>query len=774
MDIQKLIHFMPLEAKAKLCIDGALWRTRGFSEYNIPILVMSDGTNGLRHFKDQISIDPTKQEFRKNVDAKLDTEAGQSMTYSATCFPTGSAMACSWDVELAEEVASTVANECKGHGVGLLFGPGMNTRRHPLDGRGFEYFSEDPCLAGEIAGHYVLGLQKHDVGGCLKHFVCNNSNYMRTIYDSVVEERALREIYLAAFERAIQVGKPAAVMSSYNLLNGVQASENSWLLTDVLRKDWGFEGMVISDSSAIKDPVAAFSAGLDWQMPYSESAATRLVEAVRNGTMAERDLDKHCERILRTVERYSRQNKDLETIDFDANHEVARKAAQNCAVLLKNEDQLLPIKKGSVRKIAVLGDVAVHPVFQGSGCACVPAMTVDIPLEEIRRLCFEGVEIVYAQGYRQDDTTDDSLLAEAADIAASCDLAIVFAAARLPLEDDDFNRKDMALQASHNLLIETVSQVQKNTAVVLNHGEAVELPWADSVKAILDMWFSGEGSGSAAASLLFGLASPCGKLAVSMPFRLEDTPAYLNFPGENYRTVYGEGIFVGYRYYEKRKMATRFPFGHGLSYTNFRYEGLCMSADSCKVNQPLSAKLTITNVGSLPGAEVVQCYVRDNHSRLQRPEKELKHFCKVYLQPGESKEVRFDFNERDFAYYDPVYGGWIVDSGKFEVLIGSSSSDIRLSAEVYLESNQKYLPQIRTDMHFNELFQYEKARKVFYDFLIDLNQLKPEDDNPNTDRLFMTNFWGIAEYLDYMLPHIITPQMMQDLVERMKQAEAGA
>lgn len=771
MNIKETISAMRLEDKAKLCIDGALWRTRGFPEYDIPILNMSDGTNGLRHFRNQAAIDPTKTIFRENMDAKLDTAEGQSITDDATCFPTGSAMACSWDTDLAEEVAAAVANECKGHGVGMLFGPGLNIRRHPLDGRGFEYYSEDPCLAGEMAGHYVIGLQQHDVAGCLKHFACNNSNYMRTIYDSVVEERALREIYLAAFERAIRVGKPAAVMSSYNLINGIQASENPWLLTQVLRNDWNFEGMVISDSSAIKNPLAAFSAGLDWQMPYSESAAQILVDAVCSGELSEEVLDMHCARILKTVEQYSRQNKPLEPIDFEANHTLARKAARNCAVLLQNRDNLLPFQAGSVRRIAVLGDVAVHPVFQGSGCARVPAMTVDIPLEEIRALCPESVEIVYAPGYNADDTTDDSMLEEAAKLAASCDAAVVFAAARLPLETDDYNRSDMRLQESHNRLIEAVGAVQQNTAVVLCHGEAVELPWVDSVKSILDMWYTGEGSGHAVAELLFGHASPCGKLAVTFPIRLEDTPGYLNFPGENYKLPYEEGIFVGYRYYEKRKMQTRFPFGHGLSYTQFAYTDLQVSAASTKVGDPVHATLTITNTGNVPGAEVVQCYVRDTHSRLKRPEKELKHFAKVYLQPGESKTVTFDFCERDFAYYDPAYGGWIVDSGEFVLLFGASSADIRLSAVVTLESTQKYMPPIRTEMHFNELFSYPNARNVFYKFLEDLQQLKPEDNCKETDQLFLTNFWGIAEYLDYMLPHLVTPQMMRKLVYEMKRAE---
>lgn len=769
-DIEKLLQRMSLKEKAQLCIDGALWRTREFSDLGIPILSMSDGTNGVRYIKNQRDIDPEKTIFRTSIRASLDTEEGQNNTNPATCFPTGSAMACSWNVDLAREVAAAVANECKSYGIGMLFGPGMNTRRHPLDGRGFEYFSEDPCLAGEMAGHYVAGLQQHEVAGTLKHFVCNNSNYMRTSYDCVVEERALREIYLAAFERAIQVGKPAAIMISYNLLNGIQACENKWLLTDVVRKDWNYDGLLISDSSAVKDYLAAFNAGLDWEMPYSVNAAKAIEDGVRSGKMDAKVLDAHCRRILMTVQKYSREGKALEAVDYAQHHKLAQKAASECAVLLKNERNLLPLKPDAYMTIAVLGMVAEKPVFQGSGCACVPAKTVDSPLQEIRLACQETTQVVYMPGYDESDNMSDEGLQAAVKAAVSADVAIVFAAARLPLETDDYNRKDMRLVASHDKLIEEVAKAQKNTIVILNNGEAVELPWADRVSSILDMWYTGEGSGKAVADLIFGKENPSGKLAVSMPYRLEDTPAYFNFPGENHRIVYGEGIYVGYRYYEKKKIPVRYPFGHGLSYTNFTYSNLLLSKACCRADEPVTVTFDVTNTGSCSGAEVVQCYIRDTHSRLPRPEKELKHFAKVYLDPGETKQVRFDLSERDFSYYDTEFGGWIADSGEFEVLIAASSNDIRLSQMLQVVSNQHFVPLFKPDSHFLEIFSNAKSREVFYHFLIEHGELLPEDMCAQSDTLFETNFWGMEQYLDYMLPSKITPEMMRELADKMNKA----
>ena len=771
MDIDKTLKEMSLENKVKLCIDGALWRTAAIPENDVPILYMSDGTNGLRFWKNQKDQDPMSRDFSSEFGSMtMDDEDGINRTYEATCFPTGSALACSWDRGLAQEIAAAVANECKSHEVGMLFGPAMNTRRHPLDCRGFEYFSEDPCLAGEMAGSYVIGLQENEVSGTLKHFVCNNQNFQRTNYDSVVEERALREIYLAAFERAIKVGHPGCIMVSYNLLNGVQACENPWLMTQVLREEWGYDGLIISDSSAVKDAVKAYEAGMDWIMPFSLAYRNEVVEAVRSGRMKEETVDFHARKVLEAVARFSRHGKPVETVDYAAHHRLAQKAAAGCGVLLKN-DGILPIGPGRVKSLAVIGRVAEEPVYQGSGCACVHAVDVDSPLEAIRKECgARGISMAYVPCYDADDNADDAMIAEAAAAASKADAAIVFAAARLPHEDDGYNRSDIRLNGCHDRLVAAVAAAQPDTAVVLNNNESVELPWNDDVNAILDMWYAGEGSGKAVSDLLFGNANPSGKLPVTFPMRLEDTPAYLNFPGENERTVYGEGIYVGYRYYEKRSLKPRYAFGHGLSYTSFAYSDIKVSAERCRLGDGLRVSLRIRNTGTMAGAEVVQLYIHDGHSRLPRPVKELKGFEKVFLEPGEEREVSFTLAERDFQYYDTLYGGWIADSGEFGILVGSSSDDIRLEASVYIESPQEYVPLYRNDTHFSEIMGNPTARKLFYAFMLEHGFLKLEQVNEATDISLSSTFWGVGQYMDYMVPAEVTPEMIRDLVDRINKA----
>lgn len=779
MDVKKIVSEMTLEEKARLCFDESTYQTVPYEKYGIPKLVMTDGTSGVCYHEDNPSFKGEDIVFLDVLKAETDVEiingrpkAAEEMEHVSeqTCFPAGSGLACSWDVDLAEEIAAACAEECKGLGIGMLFGPGMNIRRAPLDARGFEYYSEDPCLSGEMAGHYVIGLQKNDVAGCIKHFACNNSNYMRSKSNSVVDERALREIYLAGFERAINVGKPAALMTSYNQINGEQTVESKWLLTDILRNEWGFDGMVISDYCSVKDNLKAFEAGLDWEMPLSISGANILVKAVQDGRLDEAVIDKHCENILKVVDRYSRQGKEIPEVDFKAHHKLVEKAALECGVLLKNEDNILPVDTKRFHKIAVLGDAAVHPVFQGTGCASVNAKYVDIPLDEIKKLCSDDVTVNYAAGYTDNTTVDTALLKEAADVAKEADLAIVFVSATVPFETDDFNRRDMKIEKSHEALLEAVSRLQKNTVVVLTNCEAVEMPWADSVKAVLDMWFTGQGYGKAAAELLFGLASPSGKLPVTLPLRYGDVPCYLNYPGENYENVYEEGLFVGYRYYEKRKMTTRYPFGHGLSYTSFAYSDISVSAKECELGSPLTVSVKVTNSGKMAGAEVVQCYISDGHSRLKRPIKELKHFAKIMLEPGECRTVTFELNERDFAYYDPKYkkGGWIVDQGVFTILIGSSSADIRQSAEVIINnSKQKYVPFIEPDSHFLDVMKNEHAKEVLYQYLLENHLMEEKDLTPENDELLEGNFWGMAQHFDFASPKITTPERMQELADKM-------
>jgi beta-glucosidase len=766
MDIVSTIKKMTLQEKVELCIDASMLRSAAMPHLGIPELIMTDGTNGVR-LLNITPPDPSSTNFLQSLKSSFDSDEALSMTYPATCFPTGSSLACSFDIALTEKIGSAVAEECKSLGVGLLYGPGLNTRRNPLDGRGFEYYSEDPCLAGELAAAYVNGLQNNGVAGCVKHFVCNNSNYMRTIYDNIVEERALREIYLAAFERVIKKAKPAMVMGSYNLINGVQACENHWLLTELLREEWGYEGVVISDCGAVKDHINAFLAGIDFEIPHSKIAIDNLVQAVEEEKISEQALNRHCERVLELVLTYARDGKQPPQIDFQKHHELAREAALQCAVLLKNDEQLLPLNKNEIKHIAVVGDWAEHPVYQGTGCAIVRAQKVDIPLHEIRKICGQSIQVSYEPGYKDSNKIDDQLLARAVLAAQKADTVILFAGTNLPKETDDYNRKDIKIEQAQEQLIHAVSAVNNNVIVVLMNGESVEMPWIENVKAVLDMWYSGEGCGHAVAQILFGEKNPCGRLAVTMPLKLSDVPGYLHFPGENHKHYYEEGVFVGYRYYEKKELAPLFPFGHGLSYTQFAYTDIHLNKQNIVLPETATVSLSITNMGKIAGCEIVQLYIADGHSRLKRPLKELKHFAKVFIEPGETKSLAFELNERDFAYFDPVFNKWVVDTGTFDLLIGASSQDIRLKKEIQVTNTKRYYQRFKRDSHYLEIFEDAHAKKVFFDSLVEWGLIKQSDITPELESEFLISFWGLAQHFELVASYKVTEDMIDEMVRRM-------
>jgi beta-glucosidase len=766
MDIGSIIKKMTLQEKVELCIDASMLRTVTMPNLGIPELIMTDGTNGVR-LQNIMPPDPRTANFLQSLKSSFDSDEALSMTYPATCFPTGSSLACSFDVALTEKISSAVAEECKSLGVGLLYGPGLNTRRNPLDGRGFEYYSEDPCLAGELAAAYVKGLQNNGVAGCVKHFVCNNSNYMRTIYDNIVEERALREIYFAAFERVIKKAKPAMVMGSYNLINGVQACENHWLLTEILREEWGYEGVVISDCGAVKDHINAFLAGIDFEIPHSKIAIDKLVQGIEEEKISEQELNKHCERVLELVLTYTREGKQRPQIDFQKHHELAREAALECAVLLKNDEQLLPLNKNEIKHIAIVGDWAEHPVYQGTGCAIVRAQKEDIPLHEIRQICGDSVQVLYEPGYINPNENDDKLLSRAVVIAQNADAVIVFAGSNLPLETDEYNRKDINIEHTHEQLIRAISAVNKNVIVVLMNGESVEMPWIENVKAVLDMWYSGEGCGYAVAQLLFGEQNPCGKLAVTMPIKLSDIPGYLNLPGENHKHYYEEGIFVGYRYYEKKVLKPLFPFGYGLSYTQFDYSDVQLSKLNITLPETVTVSFSITNSGKRVGCEIVQLYIADGHSRLKRPVKELKYFAKVDIEPLETKLVSFELSERDFAYFDPAFDEWVVDTGTFELLIGASSQDIRLQKELHVINTKRYNHKFMRDSHYLEIFEDAHAKKVFFDSLVEWGLIKQSDITPELENEFLISFWGLAQHFELVASYKVTEEMIDEVVRKM-------
>ncbi|WP_324668746.1 glycoside hydrolase family 3 C-terminal domain-containing protein [Geochorda subterranea] len=663
--VQELVRQLTLEEKAALCSGATAWRTEAVERLGIPSIVLSDGPHGLRR--------PVRE----------DELGGPSVP--ATCFPTASAMACSWDRQLVREVAQALGAEARAAGVHVLLGPGVNMKRTPLCGRNFEYFSEDPYLAGELAAAYVEGLQSTGVSACVKHFAANNQETDRMTVDAVVDERTLREIYLAVFERVIRKARPWSVMCSYNRLNGVYASQHRWLLTEVLREAWGFDGLVVSDWGAVEDRVAGLAAGLDLEMPGPSPANdARIVEAVRTGQLDEAVLDRAVERILTLVQKVTSPSNPAPPVDVDAHHRLARRAAAACMVLLKNEGALLPLQPDRHRSVALLGGMAAAPQFQGGGSSRVNPTRTESALEAWREVAPE-VSVSYHQGYRQDGGRDAALLRAAVDAARVADVAVVFVGLPDGVESEGYDRKDMALPEGHVALIREVARVQPRTVVVLHNGAPVDMAgWVGQVPAVLLAGLAGQASGAAAVDVLLGRVNPSGKLAETYPTRLEQTPAFFDFPGEGGHVRYGERVFIGYRYYDARDVEPLFPFGHGLSYTTFAYGPLALSRSTIGPDESLDVTLWVRNTGERAGQEVVQLYVGPRQARVARPVKELKGFDKVALAPGESRPVRFVLTALDLAYYDPARRAWVAEPGLYDILVGASSRDIRVQATVEL------------------------------------------------------------------------------------------
>lgn len=772
-DADKMVSQMTLHEKVMLCTGDGLWRTKAFEAYGIPSILMSDGSSGVRFQKD--SDTNGEVPFYESISGQFDSAEALAMTHEATCFPSASAVSCSWNPDLVNEIGRALADECRRLGVHLLLGPGMNIRRHPLTARNFEYYSEDPYLTGELAAAMVTGVQANGVGTSPKHFACHNSDTKRTRVNVTVEERALREIYLAGFERVVRKAKPVTVMSAYNKINGVQTSEDPLLLERILREEWGFDGAVVSDWGAVKDVVAATRAGLDLQMPLSLSSAAYLEEAVRRGEIDEALLDRRVKRILQLVDRLTERFSPLSEVDFDRHHRLARQAAEESIVLLKNEDGILPLGSGRIGKLAVVGKLAAEPLYQGTGCAIVHAREVDIPLDCIRRLCGEEIELGYAPGYDSDGGTDPSLLSEALAIAREADVVLVFAGARLPEESDDYNRKDMHIEPGHERLIEAVCEANPNAVLILANGDSVEMPWADRAKAVLETWFGGEGMGEALAGILFGVVNPSGKLSVTIPEKLSDTPAFLSFPGNETELHYSEGIYVGYRYYDKKQIAPRYPFGYGLSYTTFEYRNLTLShAEEITLPGALKVSVDVTNTGAVYGKEIVQLYLAQPESKLPRPPQELKGFAKVALQPGETRTVTLELEERDFAVYDPEFGRWVAETSDYAIRIGASSRDIRLEKTVRVVNPAAYVSKIRTDSGFPELFEHEAAKRIFYQFLVENGLIAPEMADGRLDQALVRSFWGMQSFMDMHSAGVVTYKKMNELADRINAALESA
>jgi beta-glucosidase len=556
----------------------------------------------------------------------------------------------------------------------------MNIKRSPLCGRNFEYLSEDPCIAGRLAAAYVKALEGKGVASCAKHFAANNQEKLRMVGDSVVDERTLHEIYLAGFETMVKEAHPKSVMCAYNKINGVYASENKELLTDILREQWGFDGFVVTDWGAVKDRVQGLLSGLDLEMPGPGGSAQKVVDSVKSGTLDEDVLDKAVRNVLKFI--FTSKSSKVENIVFDRekDHAIAGKIAVECAVLLKNEGNILPLDK--TRKAAFIGAFAENPRYQGGGSSHINAYKVTSALTAA-----SGIPYTFAEGFKvQETATDENLLAEAVELAKTSEVVVIFAGLTDIIESEGYDRNSLSLPENQNALIEAVAAVNPKTVVVLHNGSPVSMPWKDKAAAILEMYLGGEDIGTAVIALLYGDANPCGKLAETFPLKLSDNPSFFNFPGENGRVEYREGVFVGYRYYDKKEMDVLFPFGYGLSYTTFEYSDLTLDKAQMTDAETLTVSCKITNTGERAGKEIVQLYVRNHEGAIIRPIRELRDFAKVELAPGETKTVRFTLGKQAFSYYEPKIKDWRVETGTYTVEVAASSRDIRLNDTVEVKS----------------------------------------------------------------------------------------
>ncbi len=662
-NIQTLISQMTLEEKAALCTGANSWTSTPVERLGIPELICSDGPHGVRRVSD------------------LGALAAKSMP--ATCFPTASCLASTWDVDLIQEMGVALAEECIALNVDVILGPGVNMKRSPLGGRNFEYFSEDPYLAGEMAVSLINSIQSKGVGTSLKHFAVNNQEFQRFSISAEVDQRTLHEIYLPAFEKAVKQARPWTVMCAYNKLNGVYCSENTYLLNEILKNEWGFEGLVYSDWGAVHDRVASLKGGIDLEMPGPQDRHVKaIIDAVRSGELDEAILNEAVRRILSITFR-AKETPKTGQFDVDAHHQLAAKIASEGMVLLKNNG-LLPLK--GQQHIAVIGRAAEHAHFQGGGSSHINTTKVAVPFTELQQRA-GNAELTYAEGYPTDNSFRPDLIDQAVSVARAAEVALLYIALPTFKESEGYDRTDLDLTEQQVALIKAVTAVQPNTVVVLNNGAPVVMStWIDDVAAVLESWMMGQAGGAAIADILFGRVNPSGKLPETYPLKLADTPAYINWPGGAGEVHYGEGLFIGYRYYDAKQMPVQFPFGFGLSYTSFDYSNPRVSAESFKDVDGLTVSVEVTNTGGMAGKEIVQVYVHDRKSGLVRPSKELKGFAKVELQPGETKTVSIALDFRAFAYYHPEYRQWITEDGEFDILIAASAADICHTLRVTLAS----------------------------------------------------------------------------------------
>lgn len=647
------------DTKIRLLSGAGFWHLEALPEHGLDRIMVCDGPHGLRQ------------------QTGAADHLGVRRATPATCFPTAATLGSTWDESLLQEVGAAIGREARTLGVSVVLGPGLNLKRHPAGGRNFEYFSEDPLVSGKLAAALTRGIQSQGIGACLKHFAANNQETYRLVVDAIVDERTLRELYLTGFEIAVKESDPWTVMCAYNLVNGTYASEHRPLLTDVLRNEWGFSGLVMTDWGATNDRAAGIAAGLDLEMPGSAGAFDAEVRAaLHDGRLARADLDAAASRVIHLIRRG--QLPTPRPCDFDAHHELARRVAAAGMVLLAN-DGTLPLRPQA--RLAVIGAFAEHPRYQGAGSSQVNPTRLDAALDALRMRA--AGEVVYHPGYDlRTGATDDERITAAVDAARSADVAIVFAGLPGVYESEGFDRRTLDLPEGHTRLIEAVLAENPHTVVVLANGGALHLPWADRAAAILETYLGGQAGGPAIVDVLFGDAEPGGRLAESFPRDGSELPADRNFPGHPRQVEYREGLYVGYRFHESARIPARFPFGHGLSYTSFTWTEAAVEA----AGDAFTVSVTVTNSGARRGSDVVQVYVRDLESSVYRPDRELRAFAKVHLEPGAWERVTISLGRRAFAFWDVGAGDWRVEAGEFEVLLAASATDVRSRHRIFVAS----------------------------------------------------------------------------------------
>lgn len=682
---EKILSELTLEEKASLCSGLTYWLTKPVYRLSIPSVWMSDGPHGMRK---------EKQSAGTNI---------MQASEVSTCFPTAVTTASSWDPELLEKVGETIADEAKALKVTTVLGPGINIKRSPLCGRNFEYMSEDPFLTSRLGAAFVHGVQKENIGVSLKHFCANNQEFNRMCIDTIVDERAFREIYLSAFEYIVKKEQPKTIMSSYNKVEGEYVGENKRLVNDILREEWGFKGIVVSDWGAVNDRIKGIKAGMDLEMPGNGGMNdTHIIEAVKAGRLDEKDLDKCVLRMIKFAFECKDNEGDGYNIDFKAHHDIARKAAEESAVLLKNNDSILPLERNE--SVAVIGALAKNLRYQGAGSSHInPPKTVSF-VEAMKRA---GQSFSYADGYKmKGDGYSKKLIEEACKVAKGKKAVLVFVGLTDDFESEGFDRKHINMPKSHGMLIEELSKVNENIAVVLSCGSPVKMDaWECKAKAILNLYLGGQAGGEAAYNLIYGKVNPSGKLAETFPFNNEDNIVHKYFPMGPRNVQYRESIYVGYRFFDKAKKAVQYPFGHGLSYTKFEYSNIRVSKKKIKAGQDkLTVSFKIKNIGDRDGAEVAQVYVCPPESTIFKADRELKGFQKVFLEKGEEKKVTIELDERAFAYYNTNINDWHTESGEYKIIVAASSRDSKLYSTVSVE----------TDKPEAEVPDYRKTAPIYY------------------------------------------------------------